>query len=253
VDGKNQTCYEFHKQKFKIKGQQPDYDLKAFVSRPGFDYIHGIAYSHEYPVVHERKILFVNGEYWLICDVLRANEVHNYDLLFHLASSAQNRVSLNTSHENFIVEAPNLVMIQPDHRSATVSLEGGFVSPAYGMKQQAPVIKFNKQAADCCFYTVIYPYKDNRPTISVSTNPVIKETETNKIFEAGSLTIDIESGCGNYQDTIFVAHDSGGYKADGLSLNGPVFCQRKSHGGQVISQFDYKSEVDRSWFQNEQS
>jgi hypothetical protein len=250
VDGKNQTCYEFHKQKFKIKGQQPDYDLKAFVSRPGFDYIHGIAYSHEYPVVHERKILFVNGEYWLICDVLRADEVHNYDLLFHLASSAQHRVSLNTSHENFIVDAPNLVMIQPDHRSATVSLEGGYVSPVYGMKQQAPVIKFNKQAADCCFYTVIYPYKDNRPTISVSTNPVIKDTETSKSFEAVSLTIDIESGCGNYQDTIFLAHDSGRYKADGLSLNGPVFYQRKSHGGQVISQFDYKSEVDRSWLQN---
>jgi Heparinase II/III N-terminus/Heparinase II/III-like protein len=239
VDGKNQTRYEFHKEKFKIKGPQPDYELKAFISKPGFDYLHGIACSHEYPVVHERKILFVNGEYWVICDVLRANDVHNYDLLFHLATSAQGKVLLNSNQHCFSVDAPNLVMVQPVHQSATVSLEGGYVSPTYGIKHEAPVVKFNQQGAECSFYTVLYPYKDKRPTLTVSSIPVFKNHQVCKPFDACCLVIISETEEHVFRDMVFVANGSGEFKVDHYTINSPVFFQREDEQGQLLAQFDY--------------
>ncbi len=239
VDGNNQTRYESHKVKFKIKGPQPDYELKAFISRPGFDYLHGIAGSHEYPVVHERKILFVNGEYWVICDVLRADDVHNYDLLFHLAASAQSKVSLDTDQNCFSVDAPNLVMMQPVHQSASVSLEGGYISSTYGVKQAAPVVKFNRRGAACSFYTVLYPYKDKRPTLTVSSIPVFKSNETCKPYAASCLVIISETHEHVYRDMVFVANEPGEYKADHHTINSSVFFQREDEQGQLLAQFDY--------------
>ncbi|NOU23298.1 MAG: alginate lyase family protein [Methyloglobulus sp.] len=238
VDGHNQTRYEFHKQKFKIKGSQPDYELKAFISRPGFDYLHGIARSHEYPVVHERKILFVNGEYWVVCDVLRADDVHNYDLLFHLAASAQDKVSINSDGHCFTVDTPNLVMVQPKFESATVSVDDGYVSPTYGVKHETPVLKFNQKGAECCFYTVLYPYKNKRPTLTVSSIPIFKNKEICSPFAATCLVIISETEEHVFRDMIFVANERGEFKVDHYTINSPVFFQREDEQGQLLAQFD---------------
>ena len=239
VDGLNQTRYEFHKQKFKIKGLQPDYELKGFISRPGFDYLHGIARSHEYPVVHERKILFVNGEYWVVCDILRADKTHNYDLLFHLAATAQNKVSLDFDRHCFSVDAPHLVMMQPMHQSTSVSLEGGYISPTYGVKQEAPVIKFNQQDAECCFYTVLYPYKNKRPTLTVSLISVVKDHKTCKPFAASCLVIISETEEHVFRDRVFVANEPGEYKAEHYTIKSPVFFEREDEQGHLVDKFEY--------------
>ena len=241
VDGKNQTRYEFDKEKFKIKGAQPDFELKDFISRPGFDYLHGIARSHEYPVVHERKILFVNGEYWVICDVLRADDAHNYDLLFHLATTAQGKVSLDTDQHCFSVDAPNLMIVQPVHKSATVSLEGGYISPTYGVKQESPVVKFNQKGAECTFCTVLYPYKDKRPTLTVSSIAVLKDHEACSPYDASCLIIISETEEHVFRDMVFVANEPGGYKVDHYTINSPVFFQREDEQGRLLDQFDYAS------------
>ena len=72
VDGRNQTRYEWRNNRFKISGPEPEREIKAFVHEPGLDYLYGVARSHEYPVVHERKVLFINGEYWVIIDLLES-------------------------------------------------------------------------------------------------------------------------------------------------------------------------------------
>ena len=239
VDGKNQTRYEFHKEKFKVKGPHPDYDMRAFVSKPGFDYLHGIARSHEYPVVHERKILFINGEYWVICDVLRADNTHNFDLLFHLAASAQHKVSLNCDPHCFSVDAPHLVMMQPICKSATVSLEDGYVSPTYGVKHEAPVVKFNQRGAECCFYTVLYPYKNKRPTLTVSSIPVFQGHEICNPHAASCLVIISETEEHVFRDMVFVANEPGEFKVDHYTINSPIFFQREDEQGQLLAQFDY--------------
>ena len=226
VDGLNQTRYEFHKQKFKIKGSQPDYELKAFISRPGFDYLHGIARSHEYPVVHERKIIFVNGEYWIICDVLRADETHNYDLLFHLAASAQNKITLVADQQCFSVDAPGLVMLLPVHKSANVSLEDGYVSPTYGVKQGAPVVKFNQQGAECCFYTVLYPYKAERPSMTVLSIDIFKNGEVCAPSVATCLSVAVKNAGQDFNDRIVLAHESGEFAVGSDIFSGLMAFER---------------------------
>jgi uncharacterized heparinase superfamily protein len=238
VDGLNQTRYEFHKEKFKIKGLQPKYELKAFHNQTGFDYLHGVAHSHEYPVVHERKIVFVNGEYWLICDVLRAEESHHYEQLFHLSVLAQDKVSLHEDLHAFTITSPNLIMVQPKNEANSVSVEDGYVSPAYGIKQAAPIVKFSQAGAECCFYTVLYPYKEASPTLSVSTLTVNINGRNCKPHEAACLSIEIQAGEEIHRDLIFVTDAEGDYKIDTHTFKNPVFYERRSGQGQLLSQFD---------------
>lgn len=167
VDGRHQTRYEWKKNRFKIVGPEPDRSLTAFISQPGLDYLHGTAISHEYPVTHERKILFINGEYWVILDLLRAQEPHQYDLLFHLSPAAQEQVSLSRSQDTLSIHSPQLVLAQPLIPTVRLSIEEGFVSTSYGQKDPSPIIQFTQDASNTCFVTVVYPYQHSTPTISI--------------------------------------------------------------------------------------
>lgn len=243
VDGKNQTRYRFHHNKFKIKGPAPDYALKAFISRPGFDYLHGIAQSLEYPVVHERKILFVNGEYWLVCDVLRAGEAHDYDLLFHLSASANCKVVNYVDQECLIVDAPNLMMIQPVQESVSVFVEPGFISPTYGVKADAPIVRFN-QTGDCrCFYTLLFPYKCQRPQIKLSSLPVGRNDKLVSSYSAVCLDIDIETADANYRDFIVVANEPGEFRSGKSYFNTSLRIDRLDSQGRRILTHDLTDEI----------
>ena len=167
VDGRNQTRYEWKKNRFKIVGPEPDRSMTAFLSTPGLDYVQGTAVSHEYPVTHERKILFINGEYWVILDLLRAHESHRYDLLFHLSPAAQGQVSLVRSEDTLSIHAPQLVLAQALIPTVQPSIEDGFVSTTYGQKDPAPIIQLTQHASNTCFVTVVYPYQHATPTISI--------------------------------------------------------------------------------------
>ena len=167
VDGRNQTRYEWKKNRFKISGPEPDRAMAAFVSKPGFDYLHGTAVSHEYPVTHERMIVFINGEYWVVLDLLRAQNPHQYDLLFHLPPTAQGHVSVSLSQDTLSIHSPQLILAQPLVPTVFPSIEEGFVSTSYGTKACAPIIQLTQRASSTCFLTVVYPYKNNAPKISV--------------------------------------------------------------------------------------
>ncbi len=241
VDGNNQTRYEPHTHKFKIKGAAPKHELKDFLTQPGFDYLHGIAYSHEYPVIHERKILFIKGKYWVICDVLKAREQHNYNLLFHLAVSADNKVMVNPDPDCITVMAPHLLMMQPILGSTTVSVENGFVSPTYGVKHSAPVIKFNQQGSDCCFYTVLYPYKNKRPELTLTTLPVTQNGKPCAAYAAACLSLTINTGQQVTNDIIFIANAPGEYETDDETISAPIFCKSEDKNTQLLTRYDCSS------------
>ena len=167
IDGRNQTRYEWKKTRFKIVGPEPDRSVAEFVSTPGLDYLRGTAASHEYPVTHERTILFINGEYWVILDILRAQELHRYDLLFHLSPAAQGQVSITRSQDTVSVHSPQLMLVQPLVPTVFPSIEEGFVSTSYGTKACAPIVQLTQEASNAYFFTVLYPYKHSKPTIAL--------------------------------------------------------------------------------------
>jgi hypothetical protein len=206
VDGKNQTRYEWKKGRFRVMGPEPELELKAFFSRPGLDYVHGVARSHEYPVVHERKILFVHGEYWVIVDLLSADEPHEYDLLFHLSPVAGGKVSITATQSTLFIHSPHCILAQPLDSNVRPIIEEGYVSQSYGEKQPAPIVRLAQRGSSLCFLTVLYPYKDDEPYISVEALRTGHAQQPCLPAETSALTVTIARDDDWYRDDLLIRH-----------------------------------------------
>ena len=216
VDGRNQTRYEPHGQRFRIRGPEPGRELRAFSSQEGFDFIHGVARSREYPVVHERRIFFLRPEYWVICDQLHASEMHTYELLFHLSHEAYGKVAGAQKGTAPRIDSPGLALAQPLDSRVTVSIEDGYVSPRYGLKLRAPVIRFSVSAAEAAFFTVLYPYASCAPGFSI---------EPLRTAPSAGIRIALERGGERVVDEISFP-ENGGFSFD-----------RKSGGGAAMPRY----------------
>lgn len=238
VDGRNQTRYEWRKNRFRISGPEPERNLRAFSHEPGLDYLHGIARSHEYPVMHERKLLFINGEYWVIVDLLRATESHTYDLLFHLAPPAQDRVSVVVSDDTLSIHSPQLILAQPLMLNVRPSIQEGFVSHSYGEKQCAPIVRLTQQDSSTCFLTVLYPYKSDKPNISVQTPEPDRGPHALFLGEQASVRITMAYNEHRYIDEL-VFTDETEQKAGTIetSSTNHVRVSRKDQDGRLVFQF----------------
>ena len=232
VDGKHQTRYLQGKTKLEIKGPEPGHEIKAFISQPGFDYVHGVATSFEYPVIHERKIFSLVPEYWIIVDTLRAQEEHHqYDLLFHLSPSALHQVSVRVACQTLTIGSPHLILCQPFDPAVHPFVEEGFISDSYGRKKPAPIVRFRSQGTSTNFYTVIYPYRDVRPRISVEHLPVYAGKPRSSFLQASVLRVSIEKGSQYVQDHFFVNHDPGlGSFSFGDQTYAGRFCFTRNRG-----------------------
>lgn len=236
VDGKNQTLYAPHIRKYKIQGPEPVREFKCALHRPGFDYLHGIAASHEYPVIHERKIMFIAGEYWLICDLLRAEQNHDYELRFHLDALAEQRTATQVDAAGLRVDAPNLIILQAPQPATQLTLEPGFVSPSYGCKYPAPVVNFSAHAANYCFLTVLFPYQSTPPQLTVEQLPVNQNGQTVGSTIASALQIHSQQAHGEYYDELFLAHRAGlTYQFADLQTDSAFLFRRQDSRGQVLA------------------
>ncbi|MFO0697823.1 MAG: alginate lyase family protein [Nitrospira sp.] len=235
VDRRNQTSYAWRKNRFKISGPEPDRELVTFVSEPDLDYLHGVARSHEYPVTHERKVLFIAGEYWIIVDLLRAQESHRYDLLFHLSPMAEGQVSIAQSNHTRVIQSPQLLLAQPFVTSLPPSIEVGYVSTSYGKKEPAPIIQLTQQASAACFFTVVYPYKEQAPSISIHLQHAEQDGQQLLDGRQTTVPITIAHEGRSHRDTILFTNQTTGEGASSQeSIGGHVQVSRTDHSGRVL-------------------
>lgn len=100
------------------------------------------------PVIHRRVIFYLHGNFWLIRDIVDGQESHQLETSWHFASNIQ----LQKDGDVFIAESlqsvanynsvrMKLVPVAGPQWEGTISSE--FVSPAYGVRQPAPVIRMN--------------------------------------------------------------------------------------------------------------
>jgi hypothetical protein len=235
VDGRNQTRYEFHKRKFKIRGPEPDRELKSFVTRDGFDYLHGIARSHEYAAVHERKIFFLCPEYWIVSDLLLADQPHQYDLLFHLSDQAEGKTTAEINR-SLLITAPHLVMAQAVDPTVRSQIETGYVSPRYGVRHAAPVVRFSARAERTQFQTVLYPWKTERPEISVERLTVTADDSICADHQASAIRISVSHQGRRWSDFYFNVHQEAGVSfqfADFLFQGKLLFVRQDEEGREV--------------------
>lgn len=248
VDGKNQVNYSYSegKGKYHIQGPHAEAGLSHFISDNSCHLLHGKARSHEYTALHERKIFFVSDEYWLISDILYDQLQHQYALRYHLSPEAQNQTAIEQNGNSIIINSPNLLLLQPFALQTEVLIEPGFISSAYGKKTKAPIINFQRQAENTVFETVLFPYKLQRPDITMHALnvQVISDDETAWAGSAFSITISSETG--NVQDLFFIGHDgcSRQWRYNNIECEG-FFCYIRLNSSGVVENFftDQNSEI----------
>ena len=228
IDGLEQTHYIFHKTRFKIRGPAPEHELKTFITQPTIDYLHGIARSHQYEAVHERKIVFIQGEYFIISDILEANESHHYDLRFHLSDTAFGKTTL-LEDDTVVIDAPQLVLAQPYNQNLNTTLEEGFVSRSYGVKHPAPIIRFQQDAICTSFHTVLYPFKANRPNIRIRHLPVEYQCDINDHNQAFALEVSVEQDGQTKKDIYFNAVSPNMYRFGDINYDGSLLVLRQTN------------------------
>lgn len=205
VDGKDQIAYHCQ----RPIGPEPVAKVLNFVSTPGFDFVHGRALSPQYPVEHQRSIFFAEQEYWIISDVLTGEDQHRYEQFFHLASDALNHTYRLEQTQGQGIDSPNLLLVQPANTDIEMSIEQGWLSPEYGIKHPAPVIRFSQQRQGlACFQTVLYPYRNLAPNLCVTSLPVTSQNRDLNAGEAMALSIKIKLGDIVYNDCLFVSHQA---------------------------------------------
>lgn len=210
IDAREQARYEYVKRRRRITGPAPVHELRSFEVTPEFDFVHGVARSHEYPVVHERRIWFLHPHYWLVSDVLRAADPHVYDLRFHLSDHALDRTMQENTDRGRRLLSPNLVLAQPFHPGDEFALEEGYVSRTYGVKHAAPVARLRRRAATTQFHTVLFPFRDVCPEVEIEILPLA--CAQGAIAEdAFALSVTVAAGerRQSWRDVLFYAPDAG--------------------------------------------
>jgi hypothetical protein len=124
---------------------------RAWMSHERFDYFEGTHDGYERlsrPATHERSILFLKGDYWILRDRVLTEGAHRYDLRFHFAPDSNPfiespdtavAVAAVREHER---NAPglDLVAFGPGGEWRT---EQSWVSRCYGERTTAPLCVFS--------------------------------------------------------------------------------------------------------------
>jgi len=155
IDGLDQVPYR----RGKPKKPLPQAQFIERWSAPGFDFLCGTAQSPCYEVVHMRRIFYISDEYWIICDSLVGKRPHKFDLRFHLAPEASERVHIvdNTAC------TPDLVLVFSS--GSRLQIDPGWFAPLYGVKHNAPVISASiEEKSSAEFVTVVMPSAPSRRT-----------------------------------------------------------------------------------------
>jgi hypothetical protein len=157
VDGLDQVLYR----PGRPRKPHPRATLRGRHTSDALDLLWGEAVSPCYDAVHQRRILFVAGEYWIIEDRLIGERPHRYDLRFHLTPDAASQAVVYGG-PNPVAWAPGLALVFGAPHE--VVLEQGWVSARYGIKHPAPVVRVTEQGTcDARFVTLAVPLAAGAP------------------------------------------------------------------------------------------
>lgn len=100
------------------------------------------------PVTHERSVFHVKSQFWLVRDRLLGEGMHAFDVFWHLAPGFRGTKIGNTPVQ-WTREADRdrtRFMIVPLQQQGWLeAVESGELSAAYGVSDQAPVLRFSKR------------------------------------------------------------------------------------------------------------
>lgn len=217
VDGQNQTLYlpkeveagTRHRSgtvRHRVAGPAPTCRLEGFVVSDGLDMLHGVARSAQYDAVHERRILFVFDEYWIVSDFLHAPTRHRYDHWLHLTEHAHGQVEVDRRRGTLIACTPGLCVAHEDRDGVAIDVQHGYVSYRYGEKHAAPILRLTQEGANARFNVVLYPHRARAPELAVRELP-LRGSGRDTALGACALEVKVGGGLDGHTDTLLFGCD----------------------------------------------
>lgn len=244
IDGKQQTSYlpklikelSRHTQgsvRHKISGPAAEAQLLERSHSAHLDLLHGGVRSHEYDALHQRCIVFVNRDYWIVSDWLRAPCEHEYTLNFQLGAQAQDHTELKRN-EGLRVHSPGLLLAQTLRADVQHKLADGWVSQRYGEKRPAPALRSTIKSSNANFDTLLLPWRDIEPTVHLE--DVAVEARGANITAPSALRINLQSSDKRTTDFWFHSHDKEvlNWRIDRFEFTGRWVFWREADYGRVL-------------------
>jgi hypothetical protein len=140
-------------------------EAREWLSRPRFDFFAGAHDGYARlpdPVEHRRSVLFLKGDYLIVCDAARARARHRYELYFHFAPGVVLRLEAGAVQAAAGGGAGLAVDARGGHGRWRV--EEGWVSPCYGARTPAPVCVYESEGEGGQeFVTLLVPQGGREP------------------------------------------------------------------------------------------
>jgi hypothetical protein len=125
-----------------------------FVSAPSFSFFAGSHSGYErlaHPVCHRRFVFHPHGGFWFVRDIAEGTGVHQLEISWHFAPDVE--VSRRENHFVAMI-APiaehaadeQLILLPTENPEWSSEVRSEYVSPVYGEKVSAPVVRCSTQA-----------------------------------------------------------------------------------------------------------
>jgi len=168
-----------------VPSTYPTVRLVGRRTAPGLDIIHGHAFDAERDAWHDRQVVFVADEYWIIRDRVRDPDTSRHELCLQLEPTAGGHTTVDARDGNAVITAPGLsVVIAPGHTPLDIGLVTG------GAAGEPPAQLFSVVAegvADTEVNTLVVPHAPGQaaPTITVHDGPHATVVEVRGVGSEG--------------------------------------------------------------------
>lgn len=227
-------------------------DCSSWICREVFDYARGRydegygEYAHPQPpdavrlddVVHERRVLFVKPDYWIVLDDLQTNQAHRYDWSFHAPKvfdtdeGEGGRITLGAN------EAPRLLIQPVATEGLTAQIYCGSEDPIQGwyssdhrVKEPATAVIYTRSVSGPCEAAfLLYPSRAGTSLAGAR----LEELETSGRASAFVVTHD-----GGERDYVLVADTAEERSLGPHQVTGAVAVVRTDVDGGVVARDDW--------------
>jgi hypothetical protein len=140
-------------------------------------YDSGYGDDRDIEVRHERIVVFVRPDYWVVVDWLHAEGQHRYDILWHLNNDRAEQASRTLAAWGADPDVANLMVTPVSAPGLTLDIVTGRDEPVLGFapaksKKPIPVLNYGLTAnGPTRLVWVLTPFRDSRPDIQVSASP----------------------------------------------------------------------------------
>ena len=125
-------------------------------------------------VKHERTVVFVRPDYWVVVDRLQAKGAHTYDILWHLNNDEAQQDPQSLAAWGADRDVANLMVTPAPTAGLSMAIVKGRDEPVLGFapakrKKPIPVLDYQVKAQGPLTLTwVLTPHRDARPNIRVA-------------------------------------------------------------------------------------